>query len=159
LCHSFSVKQNLKVENFLMLKQILFGGESGLSTAANAGLALLRIFAGVALAASHGLGKLPPSEQFIGGVTNLGFPAPAFFAWAAALAEFLGGVFIALGLFTRISSFFIVCVMLTAILGTHANDPFQRKELAFFYLFTALCFLLKGASDWSIDAFLRKRNY
>ena len=142
-----------------MLKQILFGGESGLSTVANAGLALLRIFAGVSLAAAHGLGKLPPSQQFIGGVTNLGFPAPAFFAWAASLAEFLGGAFLALGLFTRISSFFIVCVMLTAAFGVHLNDPFQRKESAFLYLFIALCFLLKGAGDWSIDAFFRKRNY
>jgi putative oxidoreductase len=146
-------------EKFLMLKQILFGGESGLSTPANIGLALLRIFAGVALAVSHGLGKLPPSEQFIGGVTNLGFPAPTFFAWAAALSEFLGGAFLALGLFTRVSSFFIICVMLTAIFGTHLNDPFQKKELAFLYFFIALCFLLKGASDWSIDAYLRKRNY
>ena len=142
-----------------MLKQILFGGESGLSTAANMGLALLRIFAGVTLALSHGSGKMPPSEQFVSGVANLGFPAPMFFAWAAALAEFLGGAFLALGLFTRVSSFFIVCVMLTAIFGTHLNDPFQRKELAFLYLFIALCYLLKGASDWSIDAFLRKRNY
>ena len=142
-----------------MLKQILFGGESGLSTVANAGLALLRIFAGVSLAAAHGLGKLPPSEQFIGGVTNLGFPAPSLFAWAASLAEFLGGAFLALGLFTRISSFFVACVMLTAAFGVHLNDPYQRKELAFLYLFIALCFLLKGAGDWSIDAFFRKRGF
>lgn len=142
-----------------MLKQILFGGESGLSAAANAGLALLRIFAGVALAASHGLGKLPPSEQFVAGVAGLGFPVPVFFAWAASLAEFLGGAFLALGLFTRISSFFVACVMLTAAFGTHLNDPFQKKELAFLYLFIALCFLLKGAGDWSVDAFFRKRSY
>ena len=62
-----------------MLKQILFGGESGLSTVANAGLALLRIFVGVSLAAAHGLGKMPPSDQFVGGVANLGFPAPDVF--------------------------------------------------------------------------------
>ena len=45
-----------------MLKQILFGGESGLSPLANAGLTLLRIFTGVALAFSHGIGKLPPGK-------------------------------------------------------------------------------------------------
>lgn len=142
-----------------MLRQILFSGESGLSTSANAGLALLRIFAGVALATSHGLGKLPPPEQFVVGVTNLGFPAPLFFAWAASLAEFLGGAFLALGLFTRISSFFVAFTMVVAAFGVHLNDPFQKKELAFLYLFIALCFLLKGAGDWSIDAFLRKTNY
>ena len=142
-----------------MLKQILFGGESDLSPLANAGLTLLRIFTGIALALSHGIGKLPPSEQFIGGAANIGFPAPTFFAWAAALSEFLGGIFLALGLFTRISSFFVACVMLTAAFGVHLNDPFQKKELAFLYLFIAVCFLLKGAGDWSIDAFFRKRNY
>ena len=63
-----------------MLKQVLFGGESGLSTPANMGLALLRIFAGVALAASHGLEKLPPSDQFIQNTANLGFPLPVVFA-------------------------------------------------------------------------------
>ena len=62
-----------------MLKQILFGGESGLSPIANAGLTLLRIFVGVALAFSHGIGKLPPDEQLIQGTASIGFPAPTFF--------------------------------------------------------------------------------
>jgi putative oxidoreductase len=139
-----------------MLKKILFGGESGLSTQANAGLTLLRIFAGIALALGHGLGKMPPSEGFITGTGNLGFPAPSFFSWAAGLSEFLGGIFLALGLFTRVSSFFIACVMLTALIGVHRADPFQRQELAFMYLFIAIAFMLKGAGDWSIDSYLRK---
>ena len=140
-----------------MLKQILFGGESGLSPLANAGLTLLRIFAGAALALSHGIGKMPPSDKFIESTDNLGFPLPSFFAWAAALSEFLGGAFLALGFLTRPASFFIICTMLTAVFGAHLNDPFQKKELALMYLFIALCFLLKGAGDWSLDAFLRRK--
>ena len=136
---------------------MLFGGESGLSFIGNAGLALLRIFAGVSLSLAHGWGKVPVRQQFIDNVANLGFPAPAFFAWAAALSEFAGGACLALGLFTRISSFFIVCLMLVAVFVVHINDPYGKQELAMFYLFTALCFLLKGAGDWSIDAFLRRR--
>ena len=142
-----------------MLKQILFGGETGLSTVANAGLALLRIFAGVSLAAAHGLGKVSAPEQIIAGTEKLGFPAPFLFGWAAALAEFLGGIFLALGLFTRISSFFVAFTMLTAAFGAHLNDPFQKKELALLYMFIALCFLLKGAGDWSVDAFFREKRY
>ncbi len=141
-----------------MLKQILFGGESGLSVAANAGSTLLRIFAGASMALAHGLGKLPPSEQFVGGVAKLGFPAPDVFAWAASLAEFLGGVFLALGLFTRLSSLFVALTMLTAAFGVHLNDPFQKKELALLYLAVALCFLLKGAGDWSLDAIFRNNR-
>lgn len=142
-----------------MLKQILFGGESGLSALANAGLALLRIFAGVSLAAAHGLGKITAPEQIIAGTEKMGFPAPFLFGWAAALAEFLGGAFLALGLFTRLSSFFIAFTMFVAAFGVHLNDPFQKKELALLYFFIALCFLLKGAGDWSVDAFFRKRGF
>ncbi|MEJ7846846.1 MAG: DoxX family protein [Pyrinomonadaceae bacterium] len=139
-----------------MLEKILFGGEPGLSVSANAGLTLLRIFAGVSLALAHGSGKMPPSEGFIGGTASMGLPMPVFFAWAASFSEFFGGIFLALGLFTRLSSFFIAVVMLTALVGVHAADPFQKQELAFLYLFIALAFLLKGSGDWSIDSFLRK---
>lgn len=139
-----------------MLRSILFGGESGLSFAANAGLTLLRIFAGIAMALGHGYGKLPPSEQFITRTGEMGFPAAAAFAWAAGLSEFLGGIFLALGFLTRFSSFFIACVMLTALLGVHRADPFNRQELAFMYFFVSIAYLLKGAGDWSIDSFLRK---
>lgn len=140
-----------------MLKNILFGGESGLSPLANAGLALLRIFTGAALMLGHGIGKLPPSPQFIQRTGEMGFPLASLFAWAAALSEFLGGAFLALGFLTRVSSFFIGVTMAVALLGVHLNDPFDKQEKAFLYLFIALAFLLKGASDWSIDAFLRKK--
>ena len=139
-----------------MLKRVLFGGETGLSLPANAGLTLLRIFAGVSLLMSHGMGKIPPSEGFINGTANIGFPVPTFFAWAAALSESLGGAFLALGLFTRVSSFFIACVMATALLGVHRHDPFGKQELAFLYFFIAIAHLLMGAGDWSLDRFLRK---
>jgi len=139
-----------------MLRQILFGGETGLSPLANAGLTLLRIFAGVSLALAHGTGKLPPAEGFIEGTAKMGFPVPAFFAWAAALTESVGGIFLALGFLTRLSSSFIIVLMCVAILRVHALDPYPKKELAFLYLFIAIAFMLKGSGDWSIDSFLRK---
>jgi putative oxidoreductase len=138
-----------------MLKRLLFGGESGLSVQANIGLTLLRIFTGVALMMAHGISKLPPPEGLVSRAGDLGFPAPTFFAWAAALSEFVGGAFLALGFLTRVSSFLICCTMLTALLGVHRADPFARQELAFFYFFVALAFMLKGANDWSIDRYLR----
>lgn len=138
-----------------MLKQILFGGESGLSMSANTGLILLRIFTGCALM-THGISKLPPAEQFVQGVAKMGFPLPTVFAWAAGLSEFAGGALLVIGLLTRPASFFIAFTMTVALLGVHYNDPFGKKELPFLYLFVALMFLFKGASDWSVDALLRK---
>ncbi len=139
-----------------MLNKLLFGGESGLSWQANAGLALLRIFSGVAMAFAHGLGKLPPAEGLIGRTAEMGFPMPAFFAWAAALSEFVGGIFLALGLLTRLSSFFIAVTMLVALIGVHGADPFNVQEKAFLFLFISIAFMLKGSGDWSVDSFLRK---
>ena len=138
-----------------MLKRLLFGGESGLSFQANAGLTLLRIFTGVALMMSHGIGKIPPGDGLINRAGEIGFPAPTLFAWAAGLSEFVGGAFLALGFLTRVSSFFIACTMLTALVGVHRADPFAKQELAFLYFFIALAFMLKGAGDWSIDRYLR----
>jgi putative oxidoreductase len=152
----FYDKINLYGENKALLRKILFGGESGLSFAANAGLTLVRIFAGVSLALAHGLGKLPPGEGIVGATANIGFPMPTVFAWAAGLSEFVGGILLALGLFTRFGSFFIAFTMLTALFGIHRADPYPKQELAFLYLFIALTFMIKGANDWSIDGFLRK---
>ena len=139
-----------------MLKRILFGGESGLSFQANAGLTLLRIFAGVALLMSHGMGKVPPSGEFINAAANLGFPVPTFFAWAAVLSESLGGALLALGFLTRPAAFFIAFTMGTALLGVHWADPFAKQELAFLYFFIAFAHLIMGAGDWSIDRYLRR---
>ena len=54
------------------------------------GLLLLRS-AGAILALEHGLAKvaglLAGETRFIEGVARLGFPAPQYFAWAAALTE------------------------------------------------------------------------
>ena len=138
-----------------MVKKILFGGESGLSPLANAGLALLRIFTGIALAFGHGIGKVPPSDKLVEITGGLGFPAPAIFAWAAGITEFFGAIFLALGLLTRISALFLGIVMFVAAFGVHLNDPFARKEKALLYLFIAVLFLLKGAGEWSIDSFIR----
>ncbi len=140
----------------MTLKKILFGGESGLSYTANMGLSLLRMFVGFSLAFTHGIHKIPPSEQFIAGTANLGFPLPVLFSWAAAMSEFLGGIFLAVGLFTRVSSFFVGFTMLVAIIGVHGGDPYQKKELAFVYLLVAVAYMIKGSGDWSLDGLLRK---
>jgi putative oxidoreductase len=95
----------------------------------------------------HGIAKLPPSAGMIENTSKMGFPAPTLFSWAAAMSEFLGGAFLAIGLFTRLSSLFIILTMLTALYHVHFADPYAKQELAFVYFFIALAYLLKGAGD------------
>lgn len=121
------------------------------------GMFVLRVFAGAAMAIAHGLGKVPPSEGLIGGVTALGFPVPVLFAWCAALAELVGGGLIALGLFTRISSLFLGFTMFVAAFGAHGSDPFQKQEMSLLYLAICVFFMFAGAGSWSLDRILRKK--
>nr|BFD58539.1 hypothetical protein CKG001_06460 [Bdellovibrio sp. CKG001]BFD61967.1 hypothetical protein BdHM001_06480 [Bdellovibrio sp. HM001] len=114
-------------------------------------LTILRVFIGLAMAFSHGLGKLPPPEMLVSGVASLGFPMPEFFAWCAGLAEFVGGILLALGLLTRPAAAFVVFTMAVAAFGVHAADPFIKKEMSLLYLFASLFFVIHGAGRWSID--------
>lgn len=118
----------------------------------------LRAYAGLALAFGHGMGKIPPSENFITGVGELGFPMPEVFGWLAGFSEFVGGILLALGLFTRPSALMIAVTMFVAGVLRHAQDPFKMKELAFLYLAIALVFVARGGGKWSGDRVLARRG-
>ena len=117
-----------------MYKTFLFGSVNIKSSTTNFALLALRLFTGISMALAHGLGKIPPSEGFINATANLGFPFPSFFGWAAALSEFLGGILLAIGLFTRPAALFLSFTMLVAAFIRHAEDPFTGKEKALLYL-------------------------
>jgi putative oxidoreductase len=110
------------------------------------------------MAFGHGINKLPPSEGFVGAVRGMGFPAAEAFAWAAALSEFAGGILLALGLATRLSSLMVFGTMVVAFAGVHLRDPFAKQEMALLYLFVSLLFVLRGAGSWSIDALIRGKR-
>ncbi len=122
------------------------------------GLLVLRLGAGLFMAFGHGLGKIPPSDGFVGGVEKLGLPMPTFFAWMAALSEFLGGLLIAFGLFTRPAAFFWICTMGTAAFIRHADDPFASKEKALLFLTIGLCLLFTGGGKFSLSKLLFKQE-
>lgn len=127
------------------------------SQLADLGLAILRIGFGLSLAFGHGLGKVPVSEGFIAGTAKMGFPMPALFAWAAALSEFVGGIFVALGFATKPSSVFITITMFVAAFIRHAEDPFGRKEKAIIFGLVAIYFIFKGAGKYSLDNLIYNR--
>lgn len=136
------------------LRNFMLGTTSN-ARATDVGLLMLRVFAGLALAVAHGAGKFPPSAGFIDGVAKMGFPQPMIFAWAAAVAELIGGVLLAIGLLTRPSAIFIAITMGTAAFVRHAADPFSGKEKALLFLAVAVLFVFAGAGRYSIDALMR----
>lgn len=126
-------------------------------TGSDVGSLVLRLFAGLAMALAHGIGKVPPSERFIDLVGAMGFPMPTFFAWAAAFAEFGGGLLLAIGLATRPAALFLLVSMLVASFVQQAGDTFLERELSLLYCAVAAHFLIAGAGRLSLDAFLARR--
>ena len=83
-------------------------------------------------------------------------PAPALMAWLAALAEFAGGIAVALGFCTRLAALGQMVVMAVAISTIHFAQGFMAHEgkgyewqLALFCM--ALCLFLRGAGPLSLD--------
>lgn len=145
----------------------------------NLGLFLLRL-AGLHLALGHGLGKViaftSGNTGFIDFVGKLGFPMPAFFGWAAALSELVGGLLVLVGLFTVWGALFGAATMFTAaFINHHALSQWLGKlgigsataetikgwgspELAIIYLLILLAIALLGPGGWSLDAKLRGKR-
>lgn len=143
------------------------------------GLFLLRL-CGLGLALAHGLGKVmglvAGTSQLPAAVEKLGFPMPGVFAWAAALGELVGGLMVALGLFTRVGAALAAFTMfVAAFLQHHAFSKllvnlrlrylseetlkaWGNPELALMYLVVMLGILIMGPGRIAFDAVIGKRG-
>jgi putative oxidoreductase len=124
----------------------------------DAGLLLLRLGFGLTLALGHGLNKALALGKFIKSVTRHGFPFPEIMGPLAMLSELVGGILLALGLFTRPAGGFVIATMLGAAFVAHASDPFSKKESALAYACVALVLVVTGPGRYSFDARLGKRR-
>ncbi|MDT3401854.1 DoxX family protein [Mucilaginibacter terrae] len=115
---------------------------------------LLRLLFGIAFII-HGWGKIQTPMGWMGPDSFI----PPLFQALAAISEFVGGIALVLGLFTRLAAIGIAITMLVAVY-VHAvmgGDPFvsptggKSYELAANYLCTALLILAGGAGRFSID--------
>jgi putative oxidoreductase len=77
-------------------------------------------------------------------------------AYLTMLAEFFGGIALALGLATRPVALALVGNFAVAGFMSHAADPYLRKELPFLFLAVAAMFLCVGAGRFSVDRLLKK---
>ena len=124
----------------------------------DAALVVPRVFAGLVLAIEFGAGKLPVPEWFVTDVGNLGFPIPVAFAWAAVLAEVVGGLLLAVGFLTRPAAASIVCTMLVAAILQKAGDPLWERLPSLFFMAVAYYGLVLGGGRYSVDGWLRRRR-
>ena len=125
-----------------------------ISTEAPYLLSVLRIVLGL-LFIEHGSMKLfgfPPSEHFAD-LTLLSLGG------LAGVLEFIGGLFLLGGLFTRPTAFVLSGLMAAAYFISHASKSFfpalNMGELAIVYCFLFLYLAAAGGGPWSLDGVLK----
>ena len=107
----------------------------------------------------------PGMDKFIQGMTAMNLPLlpPAAWAWMAALGEFLGGVFIGIGLLSRLASLPLIVTMLVAIATVHGKNGFSSQHGGYEYnmVLAAMsgAILLAGPGLLSIDAFIFRKGF
>jgi putative oxidoreductase len=136
------------------VRHSLLAPASGVPRHVDIGLLIVRVFAGLALAFAHGIGKVPPSDRFIDRVAGMGLPAPELFAWLAGAAEFGAALLLALGLLTRPAAFLILGNFVVVAGLAHAGDSFGDREKPLLFLTIALLYLFAGPGRYSLDAVL-----
>jgi putative oxidoreductase len=83
--------------------------------------------------------------------------APIFFAWIGAFSEAVGGLFLMLGLNTRVASFLIMCTMLVAIFMQKWNQGLWGMLPAMGFLWVAIYNLFLGSGRFGLDYLISKK--
>ncbi|HYE60884.1 MAG TPA: DoxX family protein [Phycisphaerales bacterium] len=133
------------------------------------GLLLLRVALGIS-GVFHGGQKLFSAfggkgmEGFTKFLGSMNVPMPGVSAYMAALAEFGGGILIAIGLFTRLASIPFAFTMLVAWGMAHQfsfikTETVNGSELPFHLMVMALALVFTGPGKYSVQAlFFGKRD-
>jgi putative oxidoreductase len=116
--------------------------------------------------AQTGWGKLQHLSKVIAFFTSLGIPAPAFSACSVSWLELLGGIFLAVGLGSRVFGLLLAGDMLVAYLTASRpalfsifSDPGKfYADDAYTFLFASLLILIFGPGKFAIDELRLRRT-
>jgi putative oxidoreductase len=119
---------------------------------------LIRLVAGGSLAI-HGFpilfGNIAATAKFL---ESTGFENGVFFAYVVGIVEFVCGLFLALGLFTRVVAAPIIGFLVIAIVTYHWQFGFYWEnrgiEYPLFWSIVVFHFLVRGGGPWSLDALI-----
>jgi putative oxidoreductase len=126
-------------------------------------LLLVRLYWGWQLVES-GWGKLHNLEKVTEFFTSLGLPMPAQTAVFISCVEFFGGIFLALGLLSRLTALVLTINLITAYITADRealfsifSDPDKFYAAApYTFLVASLIVLIFGAGKFSLDELLNR---
>ncbi|MES2488010.1 MAG: DoxX family protein [Bacteroidota bacterium] len=114
---------------------------------------LLRLFFG-GMFAYYGYGKIINYDAYSAGFTDIiGIGAKLSFN-LVIFGEFVCGILILLGLFTRFAVIPSFITMVVAYFVAHGQDNFADKIPAFTYLILSIIVFILGSGKYSLDALL-----
>jgi putative oxidoreductase len=128
-------------------------------------LLLVRLYWGWQLVQS-GWGKLHHLDKVTSFFTSLNIPLPALSAHFVSGLEFFGGIFLILGLATRLTGLLLAVNMLVAywtsdreaLFTAFSSDPTKFYDAdPYTFLVASLIVLIFGAGLFSLDALLARR--
>ncbi len=126
------------------------------------GLVVLRVVVGLVFLA-HGTQKLVAGFASVARTMGtLGVPTPLVAGVAVTLVEFVGGILLVAGLFTRWAALLLALEMAVAIVDVHlANGFFLPRgfEYALTLLAANACLVLAGPETFSLDAHINPGGY
>lgn len=102
-------------------------------------LAIGIIFIAHGLQKAFGLFGGPGINGFTHFLTSLGFAPAALWAYLATSIELVGGVFVLLGIYTRVASAFIGLLIIIATVKVHLAKGFFLSNGGFEYNLLILC--------------------
>lgn len=95
-------------------------------------------------------------EHFAGFLDSHGFAYPLACAVLSVAGQFLGGLALVAGVFTRFAGLVIAFNFVVAIWMVDAKAPYPAAFPALALVAGGLCLMFTGAGRWSLDAAWRK---
>lgn len=137
------------------MKRALFSNGSSDGSTGFA-LLLLRLCFGGLMAVSHGYEKLTHYSEMKGQFLHfLGLSSPISLG-LNIFAEFLCGILVALGLFTRWATIPLIIAMCVALFLVHGGDVMGKGQAATLYLVAYVALFFTGAGRYSFDTAFNK---
>ena len=121
------------------------------------GVLVLRLAFGFQLVKVSWQNALMPTQklpEFVNYLTTLGFPFPTVGAYVSAYTEFIGGILLVLGLWTRPTAILLIVNFTVAFFLAHlaVNDTYQNTFPSANLIAVNVFLLFNGAGNYSVDA-------
>jgi putative oxidoreductase len=116
------------------------------------GLVIFRVFLGTVLVygTQDNVFGAERMHEFAGFLEQNGFPLPLASAYLSAWAQFVAGILIVLGVFTRVAALVMVINFVVAIAMVHAGLPFDANIAPLAMLFGSLMLVLTGPGKYRL---------